>query len=210
MHIDGFIATQAQTVVVQEGDAPVTGRAADVIAAARTAFDAALRLIRPGKRVADVASTLQTIAESYGCSVVEGVMSHQMKQFIIDGNKCVLNKPSPETKVEDAEFEENEVYAIDIVISTGDGKPKVLDEKATTVYKRALDMEYSLKVRGQNSRVGMLWSGGVAAKWEKLLLCRCSWLCDLAQPQEVMPMVLGALTKQTVGYLQQVAGTLDG
>lgn len=160
MHIDGFIATQAQTVVVQEGDAPVTGRAADVIAAARTAFDAALRLIRPGKRVADVASTLQTIAESYGCSVVEGVMSHQMKQFIIDGNKCVLNKPSPETKVEDAEFEENEVYAIDIVISTGDGKPKVLDEKATTVYKRALDMEYSLKVRGQNSRVGMLWSGG--------------------------------------------------
>jgi methionine aminopeptidase len=147
VHIDGFVATEAQSLVVQAGDAPVTGRAADVIAAARTAFDVALRLIRPGKKVGDVAAALQTVAEAYGCNVVEGVMSHEMKQFVIDGNKCVLNKPSPESKVEDCEFEENEVYAIDIVMSTGEGKPKILDEKATTVYKRAIDVEYSLKVR---------------------------------------------------------------
>lgn len=41
---------------------------------------------------------------------------------MIDGNKVVLSVPSPETRVEDAEFEENEVYAVDIVTSTGDGK----------------------------------------------------------------------------------------
>ncbi|KAK0604053.1 hypothetical protein LWI29_011603 [Acer saccharum] len=35
---------------------------------------------------------------------------------------------SPETRVDDAEFKENEVYAVDIVTSTGDGKPKLLDE----------------------------------------------------------------------------------
>jgi len=152
VHIDGFIATVAQTIVVQDSaDAPVTGRAADVISAARTAFDAALRLIRPGKRVSDVAATLQAIAEAYGCNVVEGVLTHQMKQFIIDGNKCVLNKPSPENKVEDAEFEENEVYAVDIVISTGEGKPKVQDERATTVYKRALDVEYQLKLKASRA-----------------------------------------------------------
>ncbi|GAX74700.1 hypothetical protein CEUSTIGMA_g2148.t1 [Chlamydomonas eustigma] len=152
VHIDGFIATQAQTVFVQEAaTAPVTGRAADVMSAARTAFDAALRLIRPGKKVSEVAATLQSIAEAYGCNVVEGVMTHQMKQFIIDGNKCVLNKPSPEAKVEEAEFEENEVYAVDIVMSTGEGKPKVLDEKATTVYKRALDVEYNLKLKASRA-----------------------------------------------------------
>ena len=82
-------------------------------------------------------------------------MTHQMKQFVIDGNKCVLNKPNPETKVEEAEFEENEVYAIDIVLSTGEGKPKVQDEKATTVYKRALDVEYQLKVSGLHSIPGI-------------------------------------------------------
>lgn len=41
---------------------------------------------------------------------------------MIDGNKVVLSISNPETRVDDAEFEENEVYAIDIVTSTGEGK----------------------------------------------------------------------------------------
>ena len=65
------------------------------------------------------------IAAAYGCQMVEGVLSHQMKQFVIDANKCVLNRPSSEARVEDGEFEENEVYAVDIVVSTGEGKTRV-------------------------------------------------------------------------------------
>lgn len=45
-----------------------------------------------------------------------------MKQFVIDANKVILSVSNPETRVDDAEFEENEVYAVDIVTSTGDGK----------------------------------------------------------------------------------------
>lgn len=48
-HIDGFIAVVAHTHVLHQG--PVTGRAADVIAAANTAAEVALRLVRPGKKV---------------------------------------------------------------------------------------------------------------------------------------------------------------
>lgn len=48
-HIDGFIAIVAHTHVLQEG--PITGRAADVIAAANTAAEVALRLVKPGKSV---------------------------------------------------------------------------------------------------------------------------------------------------------------
>jgi methionine aminopeptidase len=48
-HIDGFIATQAQTVLVASSfDTPITGKAADLVEAARTAFNAAIRLIKPG------------------------------------------------------------------------------------------------------------------------------------------------------------------
>lgn len=47
--------------------APVTGRAADVIACANTCFDAAARLMRPGKKVSDVPPVLAKIAEAYGC-----------------------------------------------------------------------------------------------------------------------------------------------
>ena len=51
VHIDGFIAVVAHTVLVQEMVAPVTGRAADVMSAAYTAAEVALRLVRPGKKV---------------------------------------------------------------------------------------------------------------------------------------------------------------
>ena len=133
VHIDGFIATAAHTLQVPESaaddaerqSAAITGKAADVVAAANTALEAALRLVRPGKHISDVPDVLRKVVESYGCNLVEGVMTHQMKQFVIDANKCVLNRPSPEHKVEDGEFEENEVYAVDIVVSTGEGKPKV-------------------------------------------------------------------------------------
>ncbi|XP_068644192.1 ERBB-3 BINDING PROTEIN 1 [Aristolochia californica] len=144
-HIDGFIAVVAHTHVLQEG--PVTGRAADVIAAANTAAEVALRLVRPGRKNKDVMEAIQKVAAAYDCKIVEGVLSHQLKQFVIDGNKVILSVSNPETRVDDAEFEENEVYAVDIVTSTGDGKPKLLDEKQTTIYKRAVDKNYHLKMK---------------------------------------------------------------
>ncbi|XP_022144070.1 ERBB-3 BINDING PROTEIN 1 [Momordica charantia] len=144
-HIDGFIAVVAHTHVLQEG--PVTGRAADVIAAANTAAEVALRLVRPGKKNKDVTEAIQKVAAAYDCKIVEGVLSHQLKQFVIDGNKVILSVSNPETRVDDAEFEENEVYAIDIVTTTGEGKPKLLDERQTTIYKRAVDKNYHLKMK---------------------------------------------------------------
>ena len=74
-------------------------------------------------------------------------MTHQLKRFVIDGNKCLLSKTTPEYKVEDDEFEENKVYAVDIVMSTGYGKTRIVNEKETMIYKRALDREYNLRMK---------------------------------------------------------------
>ena len=63
---------------------------------------------------------LQRVADAYGVKLVEGVLTHQMKRFVIDGNKVVLSVPGPDTRVEDAEFEEYEVYAVDVVMSSGE------------------------------------------------------------------------------------------
>ena len=49
MHIDGYIAPVASTVVVGGGE--VTGKKADVIMAAYTAAEVALRMMRPGCKV---------------------------------------------------------------------------------------------------------------------------------------------------------------
>ncbi|ESQ45333.1 hypothetical protein EUTSA_v10010435mg [Eutrema salsugineum] len=144
-HIDGFIALVGHTHVLQEG--PISGRKADVIAAANTAAEVALRLVRPGKKNNAVTEAIQKVAEAYDCKIVEGVLSHQMKQMVIDGSKAVLSVSSPDSKVDDVEFEENEVYAIDIVASTGDGKPKLLDEKQTTIYRKDELVNYQLKMK---------------------------------------------------------------
>ena len=51
-HIDGFIAVVAQTVVIgASAENKVTGRLADVVQAAYTCSEAALRKINPGVQV---------------------------------------------------------------------------------------------------------------------------------------------------------------
>lgn len=52
VHIDGYIATAAHTTIVANtnGEA-TTGRAADVVAATYFAYEAAMRMLRPGVKV---------------------------------------------------------------------------------------------------------------------------------------------------------------
>merc|ERR1719188_1357366 len=79
---------------------------------------------------------------------MQGVLSHQLKKHVIDGNRCIISAESLEEnhKVEEFEFEMNEVYCIDVVVSTGEGKGKET-ELRSTVYKRAVDMAYNLKTQ---------------------------------------------------------------
>lgn len=53
---------------------------------------------------------------------------------MIDGNKVVLSVSNADTRVDDAEFEENEVYAIDIVTSSGEGKVMSSQDKIKMQY----------------------------------------------------------------------------
>ena len=145
-HIDGWIAVGAHTVILSPE--PIKGRDADLLAATSACMEAALRTIRPGKKAKELAPVLQKIAASYGCTVVEGVLCHQMKQAVIDGHKTAPNRVSPvegaspaqqaqaaaaAAKEGENEFEEGEAWAVDVVLSTGVGSARVLDEKATTV-----------------------------------------------------------------------------
>eukprot|EP00029_Vermamoeba_vermiformis_P014613 TRINITY_DN9723_c0_g1_i1.p1 TRINITY_DN9723_c0_g1~~TRINITY_DN9723_c0_g1_i1.p1 ORF type:complete len:393 (-),score=148.12 TRINITY_DN9723_c0_g1_i1:85-1263(-) len=151
VHIDGFISQCAHTVVAgQTPENVLTGRPADVICAAYFALESALRLIRPGKTNQDVSAIIQKVAEVFNCKPVEGVLSHQMKRYIIDANKVILNKPDLENQVDTVNFEENEVYGLDIVMSTGEGKARE-GEARTTVYKRAIDQTYGLKMKSSRA-----------------------------------------------------------
>merc|ERR1712048_629058 len=75
-----------------------------------------------------------------------GVLSHQLKKHVIDGSRVIIGCETPEEKVDEFEFEMNEVYSIDVVMSTGEGKSKET-ELRHTVYKRAVETSYNLKTQ---------------------------------------------------------------
>jgi len=144
VHIDGFIAAAGHSVVV--GDDKVEDKRADVLMAAWTAAEAALRLIKVGNTNAQVTAMFSKVAEEFKCKPVQGVLSHQLKKHVIDGNQSIISVETPEEKVEEFTFEMNEVYCIDVVMSTGEGKTKET-ELRNTVFKRTPDSTYLLKTQ---------------------------------------------------------------
>jgi len=148
-HVDGFIAVAAHTFVVGASkENKVTGRKADVILAAYNAAEAALRHLKPGSNNFQITETIDKIAESYKCKPVEGMLSYQLEKNLIDGTKRIIQNPSEMQKkegCEKCEFLVHEVYALDVLVSTGEGKPKE-HETRTTVYKKK-DIIYQLRMK---------------------------------------------------------------
>lgn len=143
-HIDGFIAAAAHTIVV--GGEKVEDKRADVILAAWNAAEAALRLVQVGNTNTQVTEAFGKIAAEFSCKPVQGVLSHQLKKHVIDGNRVIIMTETQDEKVDEFEFEMNEVYCIDVVMSTGEGKGKETEIR-NTVYKRAVETSYNLKTQ---------------------------------------------------------------
>jgi methionine aminopeptidase len=103
-------------------------------------------LIKEGGTNYSVTEIIAKVCEDFGVNPVEGVLSHKMKKHLIDSNDVIINKDTPDKKVEKFEFMPGDVIGLDIFVSTGEGKPKEGDYR-TTVYKRELDNQYSLKIK---------------------------------------------------------------
>lgn len=146
VQIDGFISEAATTAIVGSGENPTTGKAADVICAAYYGAEVAHRLIRPGGKNTEVTEALAKVAELFHCKPVEGVLSHQLKRYVIDASQVILNRATEDQQVEEFTFEAGEVYSVDIVMSTGEGKTREGDAR-TTVYKRVVESNYQLKMK---------------------------------------------------------------
>jgi len=144
-HIDGYIAVVAHTVVV--GGGVTTGAKADALMAAHLCSEAALRLVKPGNETYEITDTVTKIAEAFDCKPVEGMLSHQLEQNRIDGEKTIIQNPSEAQRKEHDKFDfsVHEVYAIDVLISTGEGLGREKDAKIT-IYKKT-DDSYMLKMK---------------------------------------------------------------
>lgn len=86
------------------------------------------------------------MAEAYHVNPLEGVLSHEIKKYLIDSNACIANKDVFDQKVDEHDFQINQAFALDVIFSTGEGKAKE-SELRCTVYKRCLERQYTLKTK---------------------------------------------------------------
>jgi len=159
-HIDGYISVAAHTLVVSESsDKPADAdeELGNVATAAYNAMLVAASCIKAGATNRDVTAAVSRVAEAYGVKPISSVRMHQMKRYVMDGVKEVaLKEPTPQDleegdeKVPDCTFEQAEVYAVDVALSTGDGKAKP-SELRTTVYKRNVEINYKLKMKASRA-----------------------------------------------------------
>jgi len=147
--VDGYVAVSATTVVVAEqGFAKaISGRQADVLMAAHLAAEVASRLVKAGAKGREISEAINKVADAFHVSPVLGVCSHNVSRNFLDGEKMIIPKYEEGQKPEDCEVGMHEVFVIDIVMSTGDGKPKEVSSDRTTVYMRARDTTYALKMK---------------------------------------------------------------
>lgn len=151
-HVDGFIAVVAHTIVLGSSESnKVTGRKADAMLAAHYASQAALRLLKPGNQTYTVTDAVQKVCEAYKCKPIEGMLSHQLKQGKIDGEKTIIQNPTDAQRREHEKFdlETHEVYAMDVLVSSGEGVGKEMDTRVS-VYKKT-DETYQLKLKASRT-----------------------------------------------------------
>ena len=75
------------------------------------------------------------------------MLSHQLEQNRIDGEKTIIQNPSEAQRKEHDKFDfsVHEVYAVDVLISSGEGLGRERDAKIT-IYKKT-DDTYMLKMK---------------------------------------------------------------
>ncbi|KAF9968380.1 putative metalloprotease arx1 [Mortierella alpina] len=152
-HIDGYIASNGHTVVINPNPAaPVEGRAADVVCAAHFAAEAALRLMKIGNSNVQVQEAIAEAAALFNCSPVSGTASNEIKRYVIATEKMILNVPDEENRpVQDFVFVANEAYTLNILISSGDGACREGAIKPT-VFSRNVHQNYNLKLNALENK----------------------------------------------------------
>ncbi|ARF09701.1 metallopeptidase family M24 [Indivirus ILV1] len=153
VQIDGFPAQIAFTTLVTNSKDKFNDKRSNVLKAAIDASREISKIMKPGIKNTEIVKIMEQCAGKYNCSLpisneagtLPGVLSFQMSRYVIDGHnddddefihRFILSKENPiyDFGLMELELEENEVYAIDIVMCSGQGK--LTKSYDTCVFKR--------------------------------------------------------------------------
>ena len=90
-----------------------------------------------------ITKMLETVVKSYDCNLVESTTSWLFERNEIEGKKKIVLAPESETAKGDGVPEQGEVWGVEMGVSLGTGKNKIL-EKRPTLHRRTT-ITYQLK-----------------------------------------------------------------
>jgi curved DNA binding protein len=149
-HIDGYIAVGAETCFIEKHDGKDHEDKSQLLAALRSVEEALDKLMVPGETNLSIANAVNEIAAKYNCSPIKGANIDLVERMSLRGEKSIIITPDDDQKIEEFTLQENEVYSINILLSTGDGKPKP-GETRTTIFQKSKDISYNLKLKSSRS-----------------------------------------------------------
>lgn len=147
--IDGHPAIVAETVVVGAlSSKPIDGPVADLMHATWVASEAAIRTFVPGKSNWNVTDIVDEVAAAYLVAAVEDMLSHLQLRNVMYGDQEIILNPLPKNRKQMGTFKfaENEVYALDVLMTTApNGKVRSTDLR-TSLYKLTGN-QYALRMK---------------------------------------------------------------
>jgi curved DNA binding protein len=223
VHIDGYPALVCYTVLI--GSVKQDDRRMDALKAMSDASKDILSIMKPGKTNIDVVKIMEKYAQKYNCQLptinenihAPGVMSYQISRYVVDGynddddefiHRLILCKQNDnyDFDMRETEFELDEVYAIDILYSTGTGKLNRVDAEPQ-VYKRLQDKRCTLRLKASKAtlssfgrnRFPMNQGSNSDTRWRLgLKECVNNGLVEAYQPVGEKKGIYTARTKFTV------------
>jgi methionine aminopeptidase len=152
VHIDGFCSPLCYTTLVCNNKVNDKKKENLLKAVTDTSIQI-MKMMKPNNTNIEIADILETNAKKYGCYLptcnvegkIAGEFSNQISRYVFDDNNddddefihnFILTKSNPKFgfTMEESIFEENEVYAIDILMCSGPSK--LVEYGKCDIYKR--------------------------------------------------------------------------
>lgn len=159
VHIDGFPAQIAFTTLVTNSKEKINDKRSNVMKATIEASREIAKVMKPGTLNTDIVKIMESTAKKYDCSLpitsenglAPGIHSFQISRYTVDGrtdddeedeefiHRFILARENPiyDFSLQQMPLDEDEIYAIDICMCSGQGRLNTVPDVPTCIYKRS-------------------------------------------------------------------------
>lgn len=183
VHVDGYIADTAVTIVLDD-------RYASMAQAAKEAVEKAVISVGPGIKFGEVGKVIEKVAKLYGFKTIKNLSGHSLGRYLIHAGDTIPNFRDPFSI---GRFKVGYAYAIEPFVTNGAGMVTEL---------KGFTQIYSLKktkFKGLSEDEDLLLKE-IMNKFKTLPFCE-RWLTDLISPLERLRELLTKLVAK--GYLHK-------